>query len=149
MSREVSMQEVAERLSSLEKDNARLRRTVKRFYLVGGSLLAVIVLTGAMLRPDPTKFEKAIEIYDGNNTMRVALYADNGNGECGLELFDSNGRNRFTLLCEKKTGNPFMFFREPNGKVRLGTGITDRGKSALDLCDSNGNPKRGIQAVDP
>ncbi|MFM9964168.1 MAG: hypothetical protein ACKV2Q_23435 [Planctomycetaceae bacterium] len=130
--------DLLQRVTQLENENARIRRQMRRVPLfLGLAIVCVTGLCGAAFQ-NAARVEKAVEVFDGNQTLRAVLYADNGKGESGMDLKDRRGNSRLSIRTGKND-DAFVNFFDANGKVRIDMGISGNGEAYLHMIDGQGN----------
>lgn len=128
--------EMANRIDRLQDQSNLLHRKLRSFRLLTASIFIVMVSGGALLQ-NVGRFQKAVEVVDGNATLRAVLFADDNNGKSGLEIRDPNSIAKLEMHTNKND-DPFVVFFDDNRKNRIELGIGENGDAYLLLRRGDG-----------
>jgi hypothetical protein len=117
MSNDVTLDTLAQRLMTLERQNRRLKQT-----FAGALVVAFVILTAIGITAQVTG---------------TTVAADH------LSMVDGQGRTRATIENSPATaqGNPLLTFFDRSGNPRLRIGLGVRGGPTLETIDENGKTK--------
>jgi hypothetical protein len=117
MSNDVTLEMLAQRLMTLERQNRRLKQTFAAALVGALVILAAIGITAQV--------------------TGTTVAADH------LSMVDGQGRTRATIENSPATaqGNPLLTFFDRSGKPRLRIGLGPRGGPTLETIDENGKTK--------
>ena len=117
MSNDVTLEMLAQRLTTLERQNRRLKQTFAAALVGAFVILAAIGITAQV--------------------TGTTVAADH------LSMVDAQGRTRATIENSPATaqGNPLLTFFDRSGNPRLRIGLGVRGGPTLETIDENGKTK--------
>ena len=141
-----STNELLERLSRLESQQAKLQRSNKRLRMMTG---VVALLCGALITmgqtssvvPDTVEAQQFL-LRDSSGKLRgsMGVLAD---GAVGLNLSDPNGRTRVTVDLASN-GTPGVDLYDQNGKVRATMALGDDGDPGVGLYGAKGHLRTSL-----
>jgi len=147
---ELSSEELMDRLSCLERRQARLQRSNRRLGSVTGAML---LLTGAAIlmgltgkQPQTIEAEQFV-LRDTEGTVRGAL-GITPDGAVGLNLADTTGHTRITLDLAAN-GSPGLDFYDPQGKPRATFALGPTGTPGLGLYDASDKLRTSLDVPAP
>jgi hypothetical protein len=123
------LDQLAERLTRLEDENRRMRRTVARLKMAAVTLAVVILLPigmGAFQDP-PQITARSLRIVDpqtGRN--RVTLGANPDNGFSFVLLEDQQGNDHIQIASDWRGGSDWITVFDANGNQRVRMGAQDQ-----------------------
>jgi hypothetical protein len=141
-----STNELLERLSRLESQQAKLQRSNKRLRMMTG---VVALLCGALITmgqtssavPDTIEAQQFL-LRDSSGKLRGAMGVLS-DGAVGLNLSDPDGRTRVTVDLASN-GTPGVDLYDQNGKVRATMALGDDGDPGVGLYGAKGHLRTSL-----
>jgi len=128
------------RLERLERENARLSKSVRRANLVMGgvALVALVIVgTGAMQGPGPVDASR-LNIIGPNGKARVIIgVTDQGAAE--MDFYDAGGDSHIRMEVDAPGGHSALRMRNIKDQMRIDFGINPQSEAGVLVI--NGIPK--------
>jgi hypothetical protein len=140
-----STDELIERLSRLESQQARLQRSNKHLRMMTGAMLllcgALFTMAQTSTVTDTVEAQQFL-LRDSTGKLRgsMGVLSD---GAVGLNLSDPNGRTRVTLDLASN-GTPGVDLYDQNGKERATIALGDAGQPGLGLYGPDGHLRTSL-----